>query len=81
GVQTLVQMAATEDLRGRVLSVYVLGLNTGASLGAIGVGALAELVGLRWALAGVGGTALLVLGFVLLRRQDMEKALDPREKP
>jgi MFS family permease len=81
GVQTLVQLSATEDLRGRVLSLYGLGLNTGASLGAIGVGALAEWIGLRWALASVAIASLLVLGFVLLRRREMEIALERKEKP
>jgi MFS family permease len=81
GVQTLVQLAATEDLRGRVLSLYGLGLNTGASLGAIGVGALAEWLGLRWALASVAIASLLVLALTLLRRREMEAALERTEKP
>lgn len=81
GVQTLVQLSATEDLRGRVLSLYGLGLNTGASLGAIGVGALAEWVGVRWSLAIVAIASLLVLGAVLLRRREMEAALERKEKP
>jgi len=81
GVQTLVQLSASEDLRGRVLSLYGLGLNTGASLGAIGVGALAEWIGLRWALASVAIASLLVLGVMLLRRGEMEIALERKEKP
>jgi MFS family permease len=81
GVQTLVQLSATEDLRGRVLSLYGLGLNTGASLGAIGVGALAEWLGLRWALAAVAIASLLVLALTLLRRREMEAALERTEKP
>jgi predicted MFS family arabinose efflux permease len=79
GVQTLVQLAATEDLRGRVLSLYGLGLNTGAALGAIGVGALADAIGLREALAVVAIASLAVLGLVWLRRRDMEQALEDEE--
>ena len=79
GVQTLVQLAATEDMRGRVLSLYGLGLNTGASLGALGVGFLAEAIGLRPAIATVAIVSLLVLGFVMLRRRAMEAALEAKE--
>lgn len=79
GVQTLVQLAATEDMRGRVLSLYGLGLNTGASLGALGVGFLAEAIGLRPAIATVAIASLLVLGAVMLRRRAMEEALEVKE--
>jgi len=77
GVQTLVQLSAGEDLRGRVLSLYGLGLNAGASLGAIGVGTLAEAVGLRPAVAIVAGISLLVFILVLRRYPAMRAALEP----
>jgi MFS family permease len=80
GVQTLVQLAASEDLRGRVLSLYGLGLNTGAALGGLAVGALAEAIGLREAIAVVAGLSLLALAMVVRRRARMEAALE-KETP
>lgn len=76
GVQTLVQLAATEDLRGRVVSLYGLGLNTGAALGGLVVGALAEAIGVRLAIGSFAALSLAWLGVVTLRLGRMEAALE-----
>lgn len=76
GVQTLVQLAATEDLRGRVMSLYGLGLNTGAALGGLVVGALAEAIGVRLAIGAFAALSLAWLGVVTLRLGRMEAALE-----
>jgi MFS family permease len=81
GVQTLVQLAASEDLRGRVMSLYGLGLNTGAALGGLVVGALADAIGVRHAIAMVALVSLFVLGLTALRRRRMEAALETEDKP
>jgi MFS family permease len=76
GVQTLVQLSAGEDLRGRVLALYGLGLNTGAALGGLAVGALAEAIGLREAILTVACISLVALGIAARRRARMEAALE-----
>lgn len=76
GVQTLVQLSAGEDLRGRVLALYGLGLNTGAALGGLAVGALADAIGLREAILAVATLSLLALGLATRRRARMEAALE-----
>jgi MFS family permease len=81
GVQTLVQLAASEDLRGRVMSLYGLGLNTGAAIGGLVVGALADAIGVRHAIAMVALVSLFVLGLTALRRRRMEAALETEDKP
>lgn len=81
GVQTLVQLAASEDLRGRVMSLYGLGLNTGAALGGLLVGALADAIGVRHAIAAVALVSLFVLALTALRRRRMEAALETEDKP
>lgn len=79
GVQTLVQLAATEDLRGRVMSLYGLGLNTGAALGGLVVGALAEAIGVRLAIGTFAAISLAWLGVVMLRLRRMEAALEKED--
>ncbi len=76
GVQTLVQLSAGEDLRGRVLALYGLGRNTGAALGGLAVGALAEAIGLREAILTVACISLVALGIAARRRARMEAALE-----
>jgi MFS family permease len=76
GVQTLVQLAASDDLRGRVLSLYGLGLNAGAALGGLAVGALADAIGLREAIAATAALALGALALAARRGARMEAALE-----
>lgn len=79
GVQTLVQLAASDNLRGRVLSLYGLGLNTGAALGGLAVGALADAIGLREAIAATALLSLAALALAARRSARMEAALEREE--
>ena len=79
GIQTLVQLSATEDLRGRVMSIFGLFLNSGAALGGIGVGLLADAIGLRQAIALSAVASLIVLAIVMLRRREMRDAVESKD--
>lgn len=74
--QTLLQTGAAEELRGRVLSLYGLGIHGGTAIGGVIMGLLAEAIGLRLAIAVVTLGAMAVLGFVLPRRRAIERSLE-----
>lgn len=57
----LVQSNVSDEYRGRVMSVYMMEMGL-VSLGAFGVGVLAEVIGIQWAL---GGAAMFMLLAVL----------------
>lgn len=59
--QSLTQTEAPDGARGRVMSLWILMGIGGAALGALGLGALADVVGLRAALAGGAAAALALL--------------------
>ena len=79
GIQTLIQLSATEDLRGRVMSIFGLFLNSGAALGGLGVGLLADAIGLRQAIALSAVASLLVLAIVMMRRHQMRDAVESKD--
>ncbi len=58
--QSAVQMQLDDHIRGRVMSLWMTAAVGGTSLGALGLGALIDLLGLPLALGGVGGISLLV---------------------
>jgi MFS family permease len=53
-LNTAIQARVTESYRGRVLSIYLMGLMAGVPVGALIEGKVAELVGLRAAVIGAG---------------------------
>lgn len=59
--QSLTQAGTPDGARGRVMSLWILMGIGGAAFGALGLGALADVVGLRAALAAGAGAALLAL--------------------
>lgn len=60
-MQTAIQIDLEDDLRGRVMSLWVLvGIGL-AACGALFVGILADLAGLSFALSGIGGVGFLFL--------------------
>ncbi len=65
--QTVVQVMTPDGRRGRVMSMWLLMAIGGTSLGAIGIGALADLVGLRPALIGAGAATMLALAWLATR--------------
>jgi predicted MFS family arabinose efflux permease len=76
GAQTLMQLAVAPPFRGRVLSLYGLIFRGGPALGALAMGALSELVGLRWPLAAGALLALLAWALVWTRRERLAVALE-----
>jgi MFS family permease len=65
--RTIVQMAASETRRGRLLATCQLAITGGAPLGAAVMGYLSAAVGPRGAVLWPAGAMLLVLGFLLAR--------------
>ncbi len=52
---SLVQLIVSDQMRGRVMSVYNLAFRAGIPLGGLALGKLIPIVGISWALAGSGG--------------------------
>ena len=65
--RTIVQMAASEARRGRLLATYQLAITGGAPVGAVVMGYLSGLAGPRLAVLWPAAAMLLVLGFLLAR--------------
>ena len=51
GTQTIVQMAVDDSMRGRVMSMFGIIFRGGSALGALIIGAISEVAGLRLPLA------------------------------
>ena len=77
-MQTLMQLSVDGTRRGRVLSLYGIILIGGPAAGALIMGSLSELLGLRLPLAGGSLLALLVWLQIWQRRQAIAAALEPR---
>lgn len=74
-IQTSIQLAAREDVLGRVLSVYSMVLRGGPAIGALIIGSFSELVGLSLAMA-MGGCGLaLVTIYTFARRESLSGSL------
>lgn len=71
---TLIQRAAPEHMRGRLVSLYTMAFVGIFPILGMGVGALAEVIGLDKVIIGIGATCV-ALGLPLVRRRD---ALVPR---
>jgi MFS family permease len=65
GLSTVVQLRAPAELRGRVLSLYLVALGVSYPIGSLVQGPLADSVGLAWTTAGTG--ILLAIALVLGR--------------
>lgn len=77
GLQAVVQLRAPVASRGRVVSLFLVGLGTLYPLGALWQGLVGDAVGLRWATT-LGAAALLAVlaGLAILRPASL-LALDP----
>jgi len=65
----LVQLIVSDQMRGRVLSVYNLAFRAGIPLGSLAVGKLIPWIGVPWALGGSGGILIaLSLYFLVVMR-------------
>jgi MFS family permease len=84
-IQTLVQGAADRAMRGRVLSLWGLIVRACPAIGALGLGALAEVVGLRLAVAVASAACLPVWWWGMQRQRRvaavMERGIGPKPPP
>lgn len=76
GEQTLVQNASHPSMRGRVMSLYGMINRAGPAIGALIMGALAEIPGLRWPVMGGAVVVLLFLFWLMPRRETMAASLE-----
>ncbi|MBL8699885.1 MAG: MFS transporter [Alphaproteobacteria bacterium] len=81
GIETLIQLASSDQLRGRVLSFYGMLLNGGVACGSVMMGLLADAIGLRLAIVVMALGALGVWAWVHPRRARMTAALEPHNPP
>jgi predicted MFS family arabinose efflux permease len=66
---SLVQLIVSDQMRGRVMSVYNLAFRAGIPLGSLAMGKLIPIFGVSWALAGSGGILIGVsLYFLVVMR-------------
>jgi MFS family permease len=79
-LNTSIQARVDEDHRGRVLSIYLMGLFAGVPFGALTGGALANVVGLRAVVIG-GATVLLTFAALVTVMFDAMKPLDESIDP
>lgn len=66
-MQTAIQIDLDDDLRGRVMSLWVMVAIGATATGAIVLGFLADQFGFSWALGLSGGLGFVILGSVILR--------------
>lgn len=76
GTQTIVQLAVDPAMRGRVLSLHGLIFRGGPALGALGMGAVGDLIGLRPPVAAGAALAIAVLGYVMARAEAIRRAVE-----
>ena len=74
-MNTYVQTSVPDVIRGRVMSFYVLALMTGLPLGALFIGRLGDVLGMREAL-GVNAVALVLLVAVVALRYGRLRVMD-----
>jgi len=79
--QSLMQNAVDGHVRGRVMSLYGLVYRGAPALGALIMGAAADLVGLRWAMASGGVICVATLVWIARRRAGVTRALEYPDKP
>jgi MFS family permease len=74
-LNTSIQARVDESHRGRVLSIYLMGLLAGVPLGALLGGVLADVIGLRATIVG-GGSVLAIFALIALVVFDAMRPLD-----
>jgi MFS family permease len=79
-LNTSIQARVDESHRGRVLSIYLMGLLAGVPLGALVGGALAEGIGLRVTII-AGGSLLIGFAALAVAKFDAMQALDETVEP
>ena len=67
---SLAQLSATDQMRGRVMSVYNLAFRSGIPLGALVLGKLIPILGVTRALGGSGLLLTMLAASMLVTRKD-----------
>jgi MFS family permease len=76
GTQALVQSAVDDHMRGRVMSLYTLIFRGTPAVGTLGIGILAESLGLRWTFAIAAGICFAAWLVAAPRRRVLAEALE-----
>ena len=76
GAQTLIQLTVEPDMRGRVMSLYGIIFRGGPAAGALIIGVLSELFGLRWPTAAAAVLALAFWAYIWHRHRRAIFALE-----
>ncbi|SFI51219.1 MFS transporter [Albimonas pacifica] len=79
--QTIAQLSTPEGKRGRVMSLWLISGIGGASIGSIGIGALADLIGLQHALVVTAIAMAALAPFVAWNLRGRETAAEPPAPP
>ena len=79
GLNTVVQLRAPEEARGRVLSLYMMALGTIYPVGLVVEGAIARTAGIETVTVASGVILLAVMGVIALARRGVFSALDDPE--
>lgn len=80
GLNTVVQLRAPLEYRGRILSLFFMTLGSLYPIGALAQGAIADRIGLGVTTAAGAALLLVVLGAVASTRPDVLRALDDPEE-
>jgi MFS family permease len=81
GLNTVVQLRAPEEARGRILGLYMMALGTIYPIGAVIQGAIGGAVGIRYVTVGAGVLLVLILGGLALFRSSLFSSLDDPVAP
>jgi len=73
--QIVLQLAVPDEMRGRVLSFYTAIFRGTPALGALAIGALADLSDFRWPLAGAGILGILIFSWLMANQHRLSKHL------
>ena len=80
-LSTLVQLHAPLEFRGRILSLYLVGLGVGYPIGSLLQGPLADRIGLGWTAALTSVALVLVIGGIVAVRPGLLRPLVASEHP
>jgi len=75
GLSTVVQLRAPAEVRGRVLSLYLVALGVSYPIGSLVQGPLADSLGLAWTTAGAGALLAIALATVRVLRPGIFRSL------
>lgn len=74
--QTVIQLAVPDHLRGRLLALHSMIFRGAPAIGALVIGAISDVAGLRWPLAAGAAMTFAFSGIIYARRKRILKSLD-----